>query len=85
MNRMRLKMRKRRKELNLTQDEVAKLAGKSRSWYTKIETGKHGLKLDDMIRIAKALKVDFDGDFFADYCEDNSQEGSRNDDHPKAG
>lgn len=70
---MRVRMRQRRKELNLTQEQVAKMAGKSRTWYTKVETGKRGLKLDDMYRISKALGVYFDGNFFENICDKKSQ------------
>lgn len=66
---MRIHMKKRRLELGLTQKEVAKMAGLTRANYSHIETGKRDLNLDQMIAIAKALKIDFDGSFFAKNCD----------------
>lgn len=72
---MRQKIRKRRKELNLTQEELAQKVGKSRSWYTKIEIGIRNIKLDDLLKLSKALEVDLY--FFADVCEEISQKGAK--------
>ncbi|MBH8601485.1 helix-turn-helix domain-containing protein [Thermoactinomyces sp. CICC 23799] len=68
---VRQKIKERRKELNLTQEQIARKLGKSRSWYTKIEIGIRNIKLDDLIKLSKALEVD--PVFFIDFCEGNSQ------------
>jgi transcriptional regulator with XRE-family HTH domain len=64
---VRQKIKERRKELNLTQEQIARKVGKSRSWYTKIEIGIRNIKLDDLIKLSKALEVD--PVFFIDFCE----------------
>lgn len=48
----------RRKELNLTQDELAFLSGIDRTYIGYIENGKQNLSLSILFRVAEALKVD---------------------------
>ena len=52
------RIRKRREELNMTQDDLARAAGyKSRSSINKIEVDGRGLPQNKIVDIAKALKV----------------------------
>lgn len=53
-----------RNEMNLTQDEVAKLAGISRTMYTNIELGKATPSLNRAYQIAKVLKKSIEQLFF---------------------
>ena len=41
-----------------SQEEFARLAGFSRSYYTEIETGKRNMSVLNLIRIIEALNVD---------------------------
>ncbi|MGX7596334.1 helix-turn-helix transcriptional regulator [Planococcus plakortidis] len=70
---MRTLMRDRRIKLELTQREVADRAGLSRANYSHIETGRREPNLDQMISIAKVLKVEPNANFFADDCYDTEQ------------
>lgn len=56
-------MIKRRKQLNLTQEEVAKQIGVSRSTYASYETGAINPSLDVAIRIKKVLMTNDDNIF----------------------
>ncbi len=56
-------MIERRKQLNLTQEEVSKKIGVSRSTYTSYETGVINPSLDVVIRIKKALRTNDDNIF----------------------
>lgn len=60
---------KRRKELGLTQAQVAKRAGMTRSNYAHIERGRHDPSIDQMKAIAKALKVKPILNFFEKDCD----------------
>ena len=52
------KIRRRREELNMTQDDLARAAGyKSRSSINKIEIDGRGLPQNKIVDIAKALRV----------------------------
>jgi transcriptional regulator with XRE-family HTH domain len=51
-------LKKRRQELNLTQAEVAKVAGISQPTYQNYETGRIAIPSRKLNRIAKALKLD---------------------------
>ena len=52
------RIRRRREELGMTQDELARAAGyKSRSSINKIEVDGRGLPQDKIVDIAKVLKV----------------------------
>jgi transcriptional regulator with XRE-family HTH domain len=44
-----------RKNLNLSQRELAKLAGKSQSWIRDIEKGRLKVKLEDQVVLRKVL------------------------------
>lgn len=70
---MRYLMKKRRQELGLTQEEVAKMAGLTRANYSHIETGRRDLSLNQMSAIAKSLGVEFDGSFFEKNCDETYQ------------
>lgn len=56
-------MIERRKQLSLTQEEVSKIIGVSRSTYTSYETGAINPSLDVAIRIKKALRTNDDNIF----------------------
>lgn len=60
---MRVNMINRRKELNLTQDEVAKKSGIARTTYTNIELGDKNPSLSVALKLKKVLKVK-DDDIF---------------------
>ncbi|MGJ0848241.1 helix-turn-helix transcriptional regulator [Tissierella praeacuta] len=60
---MRTLMIERRKQLSLTQEEVSKIIGVSRSTYTSYETGAINPSLDVAIRIKKALRTNDDNIF----------------------
>lgn len=53
-----------RKELDLTQDEVAELAKISRPYYTNIEAGRKDPSISVAKRIADVLKTTVDSIFF---------------------
>jgi len=63
VNKLRELMIKRRKQLNLTQEEVAKQIGVSRSTYASYETGAINPSLDVAIRIKKVLMTNDDNIF----------------------
>ncbi len=52
------KVFQRRKELNLTQDELAVLADIDRTYIGYIENGKQNITISVLIKIAKALNVE---------------------------
>ncbi|MTI61981.1 MAG: helix-turn-helix transcriptional regulator [Firmicutes bacterium] len=60
---MRTKLRTRRKELNLTQQEVADKVGIHRATYTNIENGKANPSFKTMQKIKKALNTEKDDIF----------------------
>lgn len=66
---MRLRMKQRRLELGLTQQQVADKAGIKRAHYSHIERGIRDLNLEQMESIAQALDIDFDGSFFRKNCD----------------
>ncbi len=50
-------IRKRRRELDMTQDELAAKAGIERSYLSNIEAGKKNFSLGVLVDIAGALKI----------------------------
>ncbi|WP_285861397.1 helix-turn-helix transcriptional regulator [Brevibacillus sp. MER 51] len=60
----------RRKYLGMTQQDVADLAGMTRSNYAHIERGRHNPSIDQMKSISKALKVKVDVNFFDKDCDE---------------
>lgn len=52
-------LRDRRKELKLTQQELAEKIGKERSYIGRIEKGNTDMQLSSFISIARALGLDF--------------------------
>lgn len=70
---MRNLMRERRLKLDLSQQEVANGAGLSRANYSHIERGRSEPNLEQMISIAKVLKVEPNAKFFADNCYETEQ------------
>ncbi len=54
------KVRKRRKELGLTQEKLAKASGLHRTYIAGIEAGKRNISLKNLEKLAKALKVNPD-------------------------
>lgn len=49
-------VRRLRTEVNLTQDELTHLAGISLTSLARIETGKHGARLETVLNVAQATK-----------------------------
>lgn len=54
------KLRKLRVERGYSQEEMAHLAGFSRSYYTEVETGRRNISLLNFHKILKALQVGAD-------------------------
>ncbi|MGN0223766.1 MAG: helix-turn-helix domain-containing protein [Muribaculaceae bacterium] len=52
-------LRERRKELKLTQKQVAQKLGREQSYIARIERGKVDLQLTSFLRIASALGISF--------------------------
>ena len=52
-------LRDRRKELKMTQSELAEKVGTARSYIAKIERGETDMQLSSFLRIAQALRIDF--------------------------
>ncbi|MBN2910802.1 helix-turn-helix transcriptional regulator [Polycladomyces sp. WAk] len=77
-------MRKRRMALGLTQAEVAKRAGLTRSHYSKIERGKRDLNIDQIMNISKALDIPFDQSFFDMFRDKTEQKGVEKGDQHQA-
>lgn len=50
-------LRNRRKELNLTQEELAEKAGKKRAYIARIEKGETDMQLSSFISISQALGI----------------------------
>ena len=70
---MRKLLRDQRIKLGLSQQEVANQAGLSRGNYSHIERGRSEPNLEQMISIAKVLKVEPNAKFFTDNCYDSEQ------------
>ena len=47
-----------RKEKGLSQEQVAKIVGISRSFYTHIERGKRNPRYETLVKLSTLLKVD---------------------------
>lgn len=52
-------LRDRRKELKMTQGELAEKTGTARSYIARIERGETDMQMSSFLRIAHALKIDF--------------------------
>lgn len=52
-------LRNRRKELNLTQEELAEKVGKKRAYIARIEKGKTDMQLSSFMNISQALGLEF--------------------------
>jgi len=52
------KLKKYRSDRDLTQEELAKMAGVTRVIISKLENGYHGISLANLINITRALRVD---------------------------
>jgi ribosome-binding protein aMBF1 (putative translation factor) len=52
-------LRERRKELKLTQKQVAKKIGKEQSYIARVESGKTDIQLSSFFRIAAILGIQF--------------------------
>lgn len=50
-------LRSRRKELNLTQEELAKRVGKKRAYIARIEKGETDMQLSSFLSLSKALGI----------------------------
>jgi putative transcriptional regulator len=70
---LREQLKLRRKQLRLTQEDVAKLSGLTRSHYSHIETGRREPNFAQMEAIAKALKVKTELKFFKQNCDKTYQ------------
>ncbi|WP_205854130.1 helix-turn-helix domain-containing protein [Phenylobacterium kunshanense] len=51
-------MLRRRKALDLSQEELADLAGMDRTWLSQLETTKAAVSIDIIEKIARAFEVD---------------------------
>lgn len=51
------RLKKSRKQKGYSQEEFARIAGFSRSYYTEIETGKRNVSLLNFIKIVQALGI----------------------------
>lgn len=58
MAKPRKKIVKARKEQGMSQEEVAKIVGISRSFYTHIERGKRNPRYETLVKISTLLKLD---------------------------
>ncbi|WP_414578285.1 helix-turn-helix domain-containing protein [Anabaena sp. CCY 9402-a] len=63
-------VRKRRRELDLSQEELAKKAELHRTYISSIESGKCNVSLDNIEKLAKALNISIP-DLFANYNTDS--------------
>lgn len=54
------RLHRRRKELNLTQEQVAERAGLSQQYYACIERGLKGIGAESIVRICRALEISAD-------------------------
>ena len=52
-------LRDRRKELKMTQSELADKAGTARSYIARVERGETDMQLSSFLRIAHAWRIDF--------------------------
>lgn len=52
-------LRNRRKELNMTQKELADIVGTARSYIARVEKGETDIQLSSLLRIAQALRMEF--------------------------
>lgn len=52
-------LRDRRKELNMTQKELADKVGTARSYIARVEKGETDIQLSSLLRIAQALRMEF--------------------------
>ena len=48
-----------RKELKMTQSELADKVGTARSYIARVERGETDMQLSSFLRIAQALRIDF--------------------------
>ncbi|GAP93621.1 helix-turn-helix domain-containing protein [Leptolyngbya sp. NIES-2104] len=66
-------IRRRRRELDLTQEQLAERAELHRSYLATIETGDRNPSLENIEKLAKALDISI-ADFFAQYNIESSDE-----------
>ena len=52
-------LRERRKELNLTQKQLAEMLGREQSYIARVENGKADIQLSSFFRIAAVLGIQF--------------------------
>ncbi len=52
-------LRDRRKELKMTQSELAEKTGTARSYIARVEKGDTDMQLSSFLKIARALKIEF--------------------------
>ena len=52
-------LRDRRKELKMTQNELAEKTGTNRSYIARLEKGETDMQLSSFLKIAHALKIEF--------------------------
>lgn len=52
-------LRDRRKQLNMTQQELAEKTGTARSYVARVERGETDIQLSSLLRLADALKMSF--------------------------
>ena len=61
-------LRDRRKELKMTQSELADKVGTARSYIARVERGETDMQLSSFLRIAQALRINFTPVFIWQKC-----------------
>ena len=62
-------IRKRRQELNISQEKLAEKAGLHRTYVADVERGKRNISLKNLVKIIHALELPI-SDFFSEYFFD---------------
>jgi DNA-binding XRE family transcriptional regulator len=57
-------LRERRKELKITQQELADEVGTARSYIARVEKGETDIQISSFFRIARALRIEFTPNYF---------------------
>lgn len=68
-----LAVKKRRQELNISQEELAERASLHRTYISDIERGRRNVSLENIENIAKALEISLSS-FFQNFIENQNNE-----------
>lgn len=71
-------LRRRRRNLELSQEELAEAAGCERSFIAKLETGRSGIGLEALVRLCKGLEMPA-SDFVAQIEQELTEQPSYSD------